>query len=1209
MEKLRQVLKQSDTVLFIGSGISTWSGLPSWAEAVEKLAQFLAASGVNPDLVRAEAVKGDLIQAASYGLDQLTKQQLGEFIWGLCLGGGARPEEIHRKIVSLGPRYFITTNYDDLIEKSLRKWHESRPFRTVTNRQLTETAAIAQTHARDYVFKPHGDAGDVDSIIMSRYQYRALLPQGDLHAALKALEILLVSRPVVYLGFGLRDPDFMYVRDTLLNTFQGGTRDHYAVMADVSEGERDYWRRQYGIHIVGYATKPGLDGQRDHTNLLALLDDLVEKAGDVSSDDFDPSGSDFVLALARHAGRLMGGDAHSNELQLRVHAERAIPGSTGRRDWLDRFDHSPVERFLDSGPARTLLIGMPGAGKSYAVRRSASRLAMELNKSCLAESFQSESVVVPILADLKMYRGNLTELVNQALPAGLPYEMLSKHFKVKIFLDSFNEMPQQYLESGTAESDLAKFEAGLGKASIVIASRTVDGLQGLGLSTYTLDHVDEKDVVSELKRVKFEIAGTFSHEVMALLQRPFYLEYVTSGAIQLPEEAHPRDFYRALLQNVDKAFGARFGTELEIETALARVAYDAIDRGEEAFALEEFLRSFGPDGGGSTAGINGIEVANWLVSCSMFVPYSGGRVAFVHQSVTEFLAASELARRYESNPRVLKEKLTNRRWDQALFLCLSLLPTSVGEAFLDDVIEADFALGLRAAKYLEVGRDEVVARLLAEIPRRIHKLDSFERKIESAVEFSLPIGDVHEDHLRALIALGDSMGAVGVSRLVELKGEEVKDELIQLLVDRCDDFNLCVNGVAPALKSFALDTDVQRIVAWADSIEAGLGPRARAEDTHGFILGAAKFLSQIDLAVVRRGLLGEKPGAEISDFRSRLLCNVLQDRRSTAALDLAGDLVLRGIPEAAVSLYFIAAFSEPRNELCWVSFSSDHVRGLISMLDAEDNWALRALKHLCTARPDLAEIVEREAKGMSGINKAALMHCISPEEHEPVFQALEALVGMSAEELKRQPVKMLEQIEYDWSGREGLFVNLLRLRDVRLARAILGDSAPPMLSSLGNLDIGPIDWWLDWMMDELAEDGDAWFLNQLGGLFGYHLSAEVQGDFVAEFNKQSSKFRRILLHFVVPTLPDVSTDAFSEDAISSLLADLDRESGAAGFESQVLGNTATEKFVTERLLPLLAGAKEPRLSKLQWVLRQAGSRHNRRYYVTQQRHTNPPSSA
>ena len=253
---------------------------------------------------------------------------------------------------------------------------------------------------------------------------------------------------------------------------------------------------------------------------------------------------------------------------------------------------------------------------------------------------------------------------------------------------------------------------------------------------------------------------------------------------------------------------------------------------------------------------------------------------------------------YESDPRVLKEKLANRRWDQALFLCLSLVPTTVGEAFLKDVIDADFALGLRAAKYLEAGRDEVVARLLAEIPGRIHEWGPFEMEVKTAVEFHLPIGDVHDNHLRALVALGNLMGAAGVSRLVELKGEKVKDELLQLLVDRRGDYNLCRNGVGPALKPFAKDADVEKIVAWADSIEAGLAPGARTEDTHGFIGGAAVFLSQLDLAIIRHGLLGEDPAAKVSDFRSRLLCRVLQDRRSQPALDLAGELVRRGVPEA-----------------------------------------------------------------------------------------------------------------------------------------------------------------------------------------------------------------------------------------------------------------------------------------------------------------------
>ena len=301
--KLKQVLAQEDTVLFIGSGISMWSGLPSWTGVIEELAHFIEESGANADLVRAEAQRGDLLKAASYGFDKLTKQQIGEFIWAACRYGVAEPHEIHSKIVSLGPRCFVTTNYDNLIEESLRRWQPDRFFRPpVTNRHLTETARIIHARAIDFIFKPHGDAADIESVILTHEQYRQLLPQGERHAALESLKMLLATRPVVYFGFGLRDPDFIHIRDILANTYKGGTRDHYATMADISDAECDLWRRDYGIHLVPYTTTELPDATRDHTALLDLLDTLLEKKPRSSiAADFDPYAPDVVLALARHA--------------------------------------------------------------------------------------------------------------------------------------------------------------------------------------------------------------------------------------------------------------------------------------------------------------------------------------------------------------------------------------------------------------------------------------------------------------------------------------------------------------------------------------------------------------------------------------------------------------------------------------------------------------------------------------------------------------------------------------------------------------------------------------------------------------------------------------------------------------------------------------------------------------------------------------------
>ena len=68
-----------------------------------------------------------------------TRPQIGEFIRKICRLGKAQPQEIHQRLVTLGPRCFITTNYDRLLETSLRQWQPERYYRVVTNRQLTET--------------------------------------------------------------------------------------------------------------------------------------------------------------------------------------------------------------------------------------------------------------------------------------------------------------------------------------------------------------------------------------------------------------------------------------------------------------------------------------------------------------------------------------------------------------------------------------------------------------------------------------------------------------------------------------------------------------------------------------------------------------------------------------------------------------------------------------------------------------------------------------------------------------------------------------------------------------------------------------------------------------------------------------------------------------------------------------------------------------
>jgi hypothetical protein len=1197
LDRIKQILTQEDTVLFIGSGISLWSGLPTWQGLIKELTEFLEASGVKADLVRAEAERGDLLQAASYGFDKLTKQQIGDFIRSGCRYGTARPHEVHRKIVSLGPRCYITTNYDNLLEEALRVWRPDLFFRPpITNRHLTETAEIVHARSIDFVFKPHGDAADCESIILTREQYRQLLPQGELHNALESLKILLASRPVIYLGFGLRDPDFMYVRDILANIYKGGARDHYAIMADVTETECDYWRRNYGIHLISYSTRTRSDKIKDHGELLSLLDSLLtHKCKDKKVSEKGLHTPDVALSLLRHAARMMQTPKVDPEFPIYVHVEHANKWRGEFLNKFTKFDHCPIDKFLDDGPERALLIGLPGAGKTYALHQAAARFAERLHEVCLSETYDETVVIIPILIDLKLYRGDLLDLIDQTLPKSIPFKEISVRFKVKIFIDSFNEMPREYWESGSYESDFIRFAESFEQASIIIGSRTSSGLEKLDFPKYNLDQIEDSVVDAILEQRDIVTNGRFNREIRSLLQKPFYFQLVLNGAVNIPKEPHPRDIFFSFFNKLSEAFTTRFGKVFKLVEALSQVAYDATNRGEEAFPLFDLHRILKDNL--KLAGIQDIDardIANWLVSTMILIPQKGGRIAFVHQSITEFLAAKELVRYYQLDPQIIKEKLSLRRWDQALFFTLSFLTKSQAETFFNDIVSIDLALALKAAKYIEVDRDIAVSKLLSLIPAHLKEFGDYYNEIDWIVESDLPISESNEPQLRFLMELRGLIGGVAVKRLVELKGTvEIKDELLNSMIEARSDYNYCRNGIASALKPFVTEDDIYKIARLADTISHEVTSDSDKEIDQGFISGVAMLLSDLEISAIKKGLLPSIKSESISEIKVRILCEILNKHHSTEALNLAGELLLHGVHNAATSVCMVANSAKQEQKLSWISFNENHIRCLISMISNPrvDSWAVKALKCICTERSDLAKITRRLAFEMSGIIKATLIYC-SEKNNIVVFEALGELINMPAKQRIHEPIHLLKQLDIKWTGHGDLFVNLLKLRDPKLAFALIY----PLLhcvekNILDKLDLKPIDWWFDWIMEE----NDFWLTYVITNLLSISLNQGDRDSILIEFNKPNSKYCSVIAHSAHYLLNDITTNELSEEAISFLLADLNKLGAMNALNPNPLGRMATEQFVEGRLFPLLPDAKGHLLTNLKLVIWEAGERHGRRY--------------
>ncbi|MBH1499676.1 SIR2 family protein [Stenotrophomonas maltophilia] len=1175
MSKLGQILKHPDAVIFVGSGISLWAGLPSWPGLLQELRAYLERLELNTDLLSEELGRGSLLQAASYGFDKLSKSQIGDFVRSACRLGVAEPHDIHRKIVALGPRCFITTNYDDLLEQALRATLPKRNLRIVTNRQLTEMADIVHARASDFLFKLHGDAGDSDSIILTKEQYRQLLPHGERSAALEALKTILVSRPVLYLGFGLRDPDFGYVKDIISNTYRGGEREHYAVLPDVSGEEVDYWRRNYGLNLVGYKTTINASGGRDHSALLKLIDESInEHEAAHEGAAFNPRSPSVVLALARHALNM----SRSPKI------EPEIPILAVQRNEENRWAHygRPLNRILQEPRPRAIVCGLPGAGKTYALKRSAAELAEALHTSSMEVDFDPLAAIIPVFVDLKLYRGSLADLISDALPPVIQFPAAANSMRFCIYLDSFNEMPREYLDDGAFLADFLERIGSVSGVSVVIGSRTLDGLEKFECPVFDLDDIDRDYVTSALQEMDVDPEGGFFEELLQLFRKPFYFQLLSAGEIEIPESARPKDIYESLLRDVEVSVETRFEITINLRAALSVVAYDAVDEGLEAFesrrlavAISREMRRSGE------SKIDPVDVVNWLVSKSLIIPHPKGLISFVHQSVTEYLAAFELARIFSVTPSVLDAKLEFHRWDQALFLTLGMLDSDAARDFTSKVFLTDFVLAINASKYVEYGKVELISKLLQEIIDRDVKNFDEVHAIAYAFERGIVASDAHLPLLRRIMQKGDSIGGVAASKILQILGSAAKHEVLEQVYCRPGDYNFCANGVNDEFLRVATEGDVRDILNFIEN--SGEMDDDEDEISGVMRLGSA-LLGEMEISAIRRFMGNVGEFVKRHPNSSRIVCEALWSSKTTDALALAGEMLLLGANGAVVALSFVVGPDENRVDLDWSSLGTPHAEILWGHVLLEDHWALRVLRCQCAARLDVRNHVISLADTSKASVKAALAYVCSDDD--VIFEVFESLIA--GENLDDRMVSLVQGMHLDWKGRESTLLGLLRLRNHSFAMNIIDSlRIGPGYSGM-NVDIGDVKWWLIWM----SEVDDFMFRDRLGGFLANCGSKESLDLFLDELSVANSDFKNIIINNILVGIFDLTTDQFSRDAIDYLIEDVQVNRSWRG---HLLGAIATERFVEGRMLPLLAGSTGRRAELLRMAIRQAGDRLGRRY--------------
>lgn len=205
-------LAENNTAIFAGAGMSKSAGYVNWSELLEDIAEEL---GLKIDK------EYDLISLAQYHVNEkggnkskLNRKILEEFI------DENEVTDNHRILARLPISTFWTTNYDILIEKSLKEANKIIDVKHNV-KQLTNTRP-----KRDVViYKMHGDVSMPNDAILTKEQYEAYYTTHE--QFISALTGDLTTKTFLFIGFSFTDPNLDYVLSRLNIKLSKDKRQHY----------------------------------------------------------------------------------------------------------------------------------------------------------------------------------------------------------------------------------------------------------------------------------------------------------------------------------------------------------------------------------------------------------------------------------------------------------------------------------------------------------------------------------------------------------------------------------------------------------------------------------------------------------------------------------------------------------------------------------------------------------------------------------------------------------------------------------------------------------------------------------------------------------------------------------------------------------------------------------------------------------------------
>jgi hypothetical protein len=238
-DHLIRAINNNNAIAFCGAGLSMTAkrtngkNLPSWPNLLHEILKSALNDGIKFSGYENEIINAindnQLLMVAQEFQEVVPHSNLNRYLRNIFLDKNLIPSTTHTNLMRIPFLGYLTTNYDTLLEGAYTMAKMGRMPPVYTQEDLLSVPNPLRI-SDDFVFKIHGDINRPETIILSSHDYKEILFRTPHYRSF--LETLFTINTVLFIGFGLEDPDTDFILDRLSGIYARNNEYHYALVEE-----------------------------------------------------------------------------------------------------------------------------------------------------------------------------------------------------------------------------------------------------------------------------------------------------------------------------------------------------------------------------------------------------------------------------------------------------------------------------------------------------------------------------------------------------------------------------------------------------------------------------------------------------------------------------------------------------------------------------------------------------------------------------------------------------------------------------------------------------------------------------------------------------------------------------------------------------------------------------------------------------------------